>query len=158
VGDLVVLKFHRFGPGYKPTKDHGHKLAPIGAPFRIVEKISPVAYRIDLPPSTRIHDVVSIIHLKRYRGTGDSVRPIPVEVDGQEEFEVEQIEGQRTNTRGAIEYLVKWKGYGEHERTWEPLDHLQHADQAVAEWHASRPDPPPPTNKRGSKNRRGATQ
>ena len=66
VGDLVVLKFNRFGPGYKPPKPHDHKLAPIGTPLHVVEKLSPVSYRLALPDNTKIHDVVSIIHLHRY--------------------------------------------------------------------------------------------
>jgi hypothetical protein len=142
VGDLVILKLNRFGPGYKPTKPHFHKLAPLGKPFRIIEKISPLSYRIDLPTGTRIHNVVSIIHLRKYHGTNDNLRPLPIQIDEEDEYEVERIEGQRTNAQGTTEYLVKWKGYGDHERTWEPFSHLQRADVAVADWHASQPDPP----------------
>lgn len=123
VGDLVVLKLNRFGPGYRPTKQHSHKLAPLGTPLRVTEKISPLAYRLDLPKNTKMHDVVSIIHLRKYRGANDDIRPPPIQVEGEDEveYEVERIEGQRNNAQGTVEYLVKWKGYGDHERTWEPL-------------------------------------
>jgi hypothetical protein len=169
VGDLVVLKLNRFGPGYRPAKPHLNKLGPTGTPLRIVEKISPLAYRLDLPQNAKIHDVVSIVHLKRFRGLNHDIRPLPVQVeDGGEEYEVESIEGQRTNAQGTVEYLVKWKGYGDHERTWEPLAHLAHSDEAVAKWHAKRPDPPakrkpksarnvsttPPTDRRSTRQHR----
>jgi hypothetical protein len=50
-GDLVVLKFNWFGPGYKPQKPHDHKLAPIGTPLRVLEKLSPLSYRLAITPN-----------------------------------------------------------------------------------------------------------
>lgn len=99
VGDLVVLKFNRFGLGYKPPKPHDHKLAPIGTPLRIVKKLSPLSYCLALPDDTRIHDVISIIHLRRYRGSGEGIRPPLIAIDNEEEYEVEHIDGERINSR-----------------------------------------------------------
>src|SRR5439155_25498406 len=48
VGDLVLLKYRRFGPRYKPPDEHRHKLAPIASPL-LTEKLSPLSYRVDLP-------------------------------------------------------------------------------------------------------------
>lgn len=49
VGDLVLLKLNRFGPGYKPSKPHNYKLAPVSTALRITEKLSPLSYRLTLP-------------------------------------------------------------------------------------------------------------
>lgn len=38
--------------------------------------------------------------------------------------QVEKIIMKR-EVRGKLMYLVKWKGYGEDENTWEPREHLQ---------------------------------
>jgi hypothetical protein len=148
VGDLVILKFSRFGPGYKPTKPHDHKLAPIGTPLRIVEKLSPLSYRVALREGTRIHDVVSIVHLRPYRGRSDNIRPLPIKVDEEDEFEVERIDGERINSRGELEYLVKWYSYADKERTWEPQTNLTHADQSIADWYARKEDTPAKRRKR----------
>lgn len=142
VGDLVILKLNRFGPGYKAPKPHDHKLAPIGTPLRIIEKLSPLSYRLSLPKGTKMHDIVSIVHLRRYRGSGRDLRPLPVMVEGSEEFEVERIDGERVNSLGGKEYLVKWYRYADKERTWEPLTNLEHADTVIAEWHSRNPDKP----------------
>jgi len=44
---------------------------------------------------------------------------------GFESFEVEEIRDKRLTKRGTTEYLIKWKGYPEHEKTWEPPENLQ---------------------------------
>jgi len=54
----------------------------MGTPVRILEKLSPLSYRIELPPGSKMHDIVSIIHLRRYRGKGHDVKPLPVEIEG----------------------------------------------------------------------------
>ena len=147
VGDSVILKYHRFGPGYKPPREHRHKLGLLGVPLRIIEKISPLSYRLQLPPNSRIHDVVSIIHLKPCRGDvsdgDDAPPPPPVEVDGIPEYEVERIDGERRRSNNQKEYLVKWKGYSDAERTWEPLSNLNNASELVADWHANQSERPP---------------
>jgi hypothetical protein len=140
VGELVILKFNRFGPGYKPPKPHDNKLAPLGTPLRITKKLSPLSYRLALPADSKIHDVVSIVHLCKYNGPGENIKPLPVRVDDEEEYEVERIDGQRLNAQGVTEYLVKWTGYGDKERTWEPISNLGHADTAIADWNTSRKD------------------
>jgi hypothetical protein len=43
-----------------------------------------------------------------------------VELEGEGKFEVEKILEKRTSKKGGIEYLVKWKGYGEDQNSWEP--------------------------------------
>ena len=41
-----------------------------------------------------------------------------------------------------LKYLVRWKGYGEGEDTWEPLSNLAHSLQVVEEFHARNPGAP----------------
>jgi hypothetical protein len=78
-------------------------------------------------------------HLKQFKGEGKDIRPLPVVLDDHEEWEVSSIDGEQTK-KGVVEYLVRWKGYGDHERTWEPLSHLEHAPDELLRWRASRPD------------------
>ena len=139
VGDLVLLKYKRFGPGYKPPKPHDHKLAPVATPLRISERLSPVSYRLDLPAGSRIHDVVSIHHLRRYRGSGEDIRPLPIMVDDEKQWEVERIEGERIKL-GRTEFLIRWKGYGDYDRTWEPLGNLENAQDSILDWRSSHPE------------------
>jgi hypothetical protein len=139
VGDLVLLKYNRFGPGYKPPKRHNHKLAPIASPLRITERLSPISYRLQLPAGSRIHDVISIHHLRRYRGSGEDIRPLPIIIDDEEHWKVDKVEGERIR-QGRTEFLVRWEGYGDDDRSWEPLENLEYAQDSILEWRSTHPD------------------
>ena len=52
-----------------------------------------------------------------------------------EEFVVDKILGQRKKGR-VNEYLIRWKGFGSEDDTWEPTSNLQHAKKALAQWRA----------------------
>jgi hypothetical protein len=142
-GELVILKFNKKNAGYKPqSKEHRSKLGPTGTPVRIVRKLSPITYKIALPAGSRIHDVVSIAHLRKYGKDIGDVRPLPItseDGDQPEEWEVEEIRGARTK-KGKKEFLIKWKGYPEDESTWEPIEHLGHAQEKLLEFTASHED------------------
>lgn len=70
-------------------------------PFSIVKRIGTSAYRLDLPPHMRIHNVFHVGLLKPYVvGTSSGLMPSPVLVDaGDPEFEVEALLKHRQNKR-----------------------------------------------------------
>jgi hypothetical protein len=55
----------------------------------------------------------------------DDTEPEPIEVDGEEEYLVEEILEERKR-RKRKEYLTKWLGY--QEPTWEPQEHLENTE------------------------------
>ena len=41
--------------------------------------------------------------------------------------------------RKRLQYLVKWKGYGEKDTTWEPVEFLTHCTEMIDDYHRKRP-------------------
>ncbi|OCF40713.1 hypothetical protein I317_05485 [Kwoniella heveanensis CBS 569] len=73
---------------------------------------------------------------------GDDVDDEEEEEEG--EYEVEALVDHRQKKgaqSGKYEYLVAWKGYGAEHNTWEPEEHLSHADDQVKEYWNKRPKP-----------------
>src|SRR6266403_1899085 len=110
-------------------------------PFKIIQEISPVAYRLRLPPNWRIHDVFHASLLTPYHETTahspNFTRPPPDLIDGEEEYEVERIVAHRQFGRSKqLQYLIKWKGYPESNNTWEPADQV-HAPDLIKHYQSA---------------------
>jgi len=105
-------------------------------PYRVKRIISSNAIELDLPTSVRIHPVVKVSRIRRYRDQvkGQKVTPPPpVEIQGKMEYKVEKILSKRKRY-GKVEYLVWWKGYTAEEDTWEKESNLGNAREAVEEY------------------------
>ncbi|KAL7281621.1 hypothetical protein ACG7TL_004938 [Trametes sanguinea] len=137
VGDKVLLDLR----DYQTT---GRKLnARYAGPFKIVEKLSPVTFKLEWPARmTRIHPVFHASKLVLYHDPeipGQEVAPPEsVIIDGHEEFEVEAIFDSRRYRR-QLQYLVWWKGYGREEDSWEPVKNLANSQELIKEFHEAYP-------------------
>src|SRR5712672_1767139 len=108
-------------------------------PFRVVAKISHVAYHLQLPDAWGIHDVFHAALLTLFKETsehGPNFVELPPEViEGEEEWEVEQILRKCHFGRGRkVQYLVRWKGYSPANDQWINQRDL-HADELVSEYN-----------------------
>jgi Chromo (CHRromatin Organisation MOdifier) domain len=109
-------------------------------PFTVKEKIGTVAYRLELPPHLRMHDVFHVSLLRRYLSDGRSQPPPPLfEIDGESFWEIAAIVDRRELSNGRrkrVQYLVSWQGYGHEHDTWEPAENVRHCKELLQEFEA----------------------
>ena len=67
--------------------------------------------------------------------------PIQVSKERDEEYEVDYIVASCIY-RCQLQYLVHWKGYEEHECTWEPASHVKNAPLVVERFYKENPSAP----------------
>jgi hypothetical protein len=118
-------------------KGNTKKLLPryIG-PLTIINKITEVAFKFDLPNKLRMHNVFHISLLRPYiEGKRPRSPPIPEIMKGEFEFTVEKIIQHRFVPDGikkpALEFLIRWKGYSQINDSWEPNENLTNCEQLV---------------------------
>jgi Chromo (CHRromatin Organisation MOdifier) domain len=98
-------------------------------PFKVLQQIGPVAYKLDLPVNMKVHPVFHVHLLKPWHP--DPARPVhppalPEVVEGTADwYEVEAILAHRPLTAEGpkchgLQYLVKWVGYGPEQNQFIP--------------------------------------
>ena len=127
VGDRVWLSSR-----FLPVKSTARKLSALFAgPFEIVQKVGPVAYRLQLPGDWQIHDV---FHVSQPKGSvGDVHGESGIDIEGNVEFEIESILDSRV-VRGQKQYLVKWLGYNDFENSWVKAQDMGNAQELVQQF------------------------
>jgi hypothetical protein len=65
--------------------------------------------------------------------------PPPDLVEGEEEYEVEQVLASRCHGHGKkLQYLLKWRGYSQAHDSWELADQV-HVEELVDKFHQENP-------------------
>jgi hypothetical protein len=125
VGDYVYLKLQP----YRQTSvafRASLKLAPrFFGPYKVLEKVGLVAYKLALPPGSQIHDVFHVSLLRKHLGpvtpTSPDLPPVSVTlvVLPQPEVILDRRVIHKGNYRPKSEILVKWVGAPAEDATWE---------------------------------------
>src|SRR5712671_6476539 len=130
-------------------------------PFRVVAKISPVAYKLQIPATWQIHDVFHASLLTPYKETVEHgknfLEPPPDVIEGEEEWEVEQILDKRIFGRSKkLQFLVRWKGYSPAHDQWVNKEDMA-ADDLIRIFERENPDNAPVQRPARSKRIRATT-
>lgn len=117
-------------------------------PYRILQKIGTLNYRLELLPELLDKGVHDVFHVSLLTRAPDDMipgrvppRPLLIAVDSEDKMEVETVLDSRMKGR-RLQYLVKWKDLPAVENSWEPAQHLRNAPEKVEEFHDKHPEAP----------------
>ena len=105
----------------------------------ITKAVSPVVFRLELPPTWKIHDVFHASLLTPYRETtaygANYPEPPPELIEGEEEYIVDWILDLRRHGRNKqLQFLIHWEGYSAAHDSWEPAKEV-HAPAKIEEYY-----------------------
>ena len=135
VGDLVLLSTRDLK--YQMVRRHIEKFTEcFVGPYKVKAIISSNTIELELPSTVKIHPVVNVSKVQKYKSQVEEQRkemPQPVVIEGEEEQEVKRIMNKR-KVRGRDKYLVRQKRCTVEEDTWKSKENLKNAMELVEEF------------------------
>ena len=131
IGDWVFLRLQPYKQMSLKQAKKDNKLSPkYYGPYKVLQKIGTMAYKLELPASSRVHPVFHVSCLKKVIGENLPVQTILPELDeeGKIILEPEAVMETRTRqlrNRSISEYLIKWKNLPTEDSTWEDENFIQ---------------------------------
>lgn len=136
VGDSVFLKLQPYVQCSLAPRANQKLSFKFFGPFKILSKIGPVAYKLDLLASASIHPVFHVSQLKKAPPTTHQVTAdLPPHSDSCQ-FP-EQVLAKRMVTQGSStvqQVLVKWSGWSDSLASWENMEALRQKFLAAPAW------------------------
>jgi hypothetical protein len=146
VGDWVFLRLQPYKQISLKQSKKDNKLSPkYYGPYKVLQKIGTMAYKLELPASSRVHPVFHVSCLKKVIGDKIPVQTIfpELDVEGKIILEPESITDTRLHrlrNRSISEYLIKWRKLLAGDSTWEDesfihkhLELLKHFGQHLSQ-------------------------
>ena len=124
VGDLVLVKLQPYRQNSLALRKNQKLGLRFFGPFRIIAKLSPVAYKLELPAYAKIHSVFHISLLRKFRGdNNEQYFPLPLTTSEQGPLVTPTailatrsiMLGQQT----VPQLLVQWEAGSIEDATWE---------------------------------------
>jgi len=132
-GDQVLLSTKDLVFKKRPTKKLIERYV---GPYVIEEVVSSNAVKLRLPSLMRIHLVVNVSWIVRYKEQVKGQKKEeekPVEVERVEEWEVEKILNKK-KIRGVVKYLIWQKGFTVEGDTWKRRENLKNTEELIEEF------------------------
>ena len=138
VGDMVYLMLQPYRQS-SLKRSGAEKLKPCYyGPFKVIRRVGEVAYELELPADSKVHNVFHVSRLKKALGHNvvPSVVLPPLDDEGKLILVPEAILDTRERVlrrRTIREYLVKWRNLPVEDATWENEQILQHPELKLLE-------------------------
>ena len=108
-----------------------NKLSPrYFGPYQIMQNIGSVAYKLQLPPTTKMHLVFHVSYFKKVIGQNIPTQTVVLELDEEERIILEpkcilQTCMKKLRNRTLTQYLIQWQNLLVEEAIWEDKRFIQ---------------------------------
>lgn len=143
MGDWIFLKLQPYVQ-QSVAQRASHKLSfKFFGPYKVLQKVGVVAYKLQLPPSSHVHPVVHVSQLKKALGPGEQVQTeLPsLSPDAIAELQPLMVLDERLVRRGhklSAQVRVSWQKLPESYTTWEELHSIHRLHPDAPAWgHAA---------------------
>ncbi|KAK1435415.1 hypothetical protein QVD17_01178 [Tagetes erecta] len=128
VGEWVYVKLKPYRQLSVDRRIHQKLAAKFFGPFQIIEKLGPVAYKLQLPATSKVHPVFHVSLLKRaVSSTYESVLPSELDIGDTVPLVPLAILATRMFREGSEsveQWLVQWQNQSPDDATWEDTEWL----------------------------------
>jgi hypothetical protein len=125
VGGWVLMRLQPYQHMSPKQQKKDNKFAPkYYGPYKVLQRIRSMAYKLELPPSSHVHPIFHVSCLKKVIGDNILVQTILPNINEEREIILEletilEIRVKKMINLPIIEYLVKWKNLPIEKVTWE---------------------------------------
>ncbi|KAL5796687.1 hypothetical protein ACOSQ2_001507 [Xanthoceras sorbifolium] len=130
-GDLVYLKLQPYRQKSLKKRFNVKLSQRYYGPFKVLERIGEVAYRLELPPNSRLHPVFHVSSLKKKVGSPELIAEDLPSFDDEGRMVLKPKEAlqyrhwQRNRPKEKVwQVLIQWRGLPREEATWEDYDDM----------------------------------
>ena len=124
VGTHVYLKLKPYRQQSVQRRVCQKLAAKYFGPFEVIARVGKAAYKLALPPSSKIHPVFHVSQLKAVLGSGKEVNPLPPGCSEELHDMVEPLAvlTTRYDSDGKLELLVQWSNSPSDDNSWMQFD------------------------------------
>ncbi|KAA0060678.1 putative retroelement pol polyprotein [Cucumis melo var. makuwa] len=126
VDELVLLKIRPYRQATLRSKRNEKLSSRYFGPYKILERIGEVAYRLELPTDAAIHPVFHVSQLKKFVNQQKNIVPTLQNITEKLEWQSQPEEARdyRQDKTEKWEVLVAWKNLPDYEASWEDYDEM----------------------------------
>jgi hypothetical protein len=131
LGDWVFLRLQPYKQMSLKQAKKDNKLSPkYYGPYKVLQKIGTMAYKLELPASSQVHPVFHVSCLKKVIADKIPVQTIFPELDEEVKIILEpksiiDTRIHQLRNRSILEYLIKWRKLPTEYSTWEDESFIQ---------------------------------
>lgn len=137
VNDLVYIRLQPYIQTSVAARSNQKLSYKYFRPFKILQKVGAVAYKVDLPSDARIHPVLHVSQLKKYVPPSAVVESDISILSSEDDHQPVRILESRLISRGSktIQQLkVRWSNFPDHYSTWEEAFSLRRRYPDAPAW------------------------